>query len=260
MTAKATIPDDDTGLRGRLRRLYHFSDTFRMIRLGFDIVVVGIFLALSFIHEPWVVTIDLVLGVVLLAEFLVRVWVALDRRAFFLQWENILDIIIIASLFVPSLIGNFAFLRVLRAARLLTVVTVVRQLRRRSRFFQRNGEVISSALNLILFVFIMSALVYVMQEGSNPEINDILDAVYFTVTALTTTGFGDITLVGDSGRILSIAIMLIGISLFLRLAQAIFRPQKANVECRTCGLGRHDYDAVHCKHCGAIVNIPNDGD
>ena len=30
-------------------------------------------------------------------------------------------------------------------------------------------------------------------------------------------------------------------------------------ECPECGLSRHDPDAVHCKHCGAVVNIPTEG-
>ena len=42
----------------------------------------------------------------------------------------------------------------------------------------------------------MSAIVYETQHWSNPEIANYIDALYFTVTALTTTGFGDITLPG----------------------------------------------------------------
>ena len=71
---------------------------------------------------------------------------------------------------------------------------------------------------------------------------------------------GDITLVGESGRLLSVLIMIIGISLFVKLAQAIVRPSKVHVECQVCGLSRHDPDAVHCKHCGSVVHIPREGD
>jgi voltage-gated potassium channel len=28
--------------------------------------------------------------------------------------------------------------------------------------------------------------------------------------------------------------------------------------CPQCGLQRHDIDAVHCKACGHVLNIPND--
>ena len=72
---------------------------------------------------------------------------------------------------------------------------------------------------------------------------------------------GDVTLQGAHGRLLSMAIMIVGISLFLRLAQAVFRPGgKVRHPCPRCGLQRHDADAVHCKACGLLLNIPNDED
>jgi voltage-gated potassium channel len=92
------------------------------------------------------------------------------------------------------------------------------------------------------------------------EIVSYIDALYYTVTTLTTTGFGDITLPGTWGRLLSIVIMTVGITLFVRLGQAIIRPYKVRFRCPTCGLGTHDIDAVHCKACGVLLNIPNDED
>ena len=82
------------------------------------------------------------------------------------------------------------------------------------------------------------------------------------MAALSTTGFGDVTLIGStSGELLSIAMMIVGISLFLRLAQAVFRPGgKVHHPCPQCGLQRHELDAVHCKACGHVLNIPNDND
>ena len=44
-----------------------------------------------------------------------------------------------------------------------------------------------------LFFFIMAGTVYETQHWRNPAISNYVDALYFTVTALTTTGFGDIT-------------------------------------------------------------------
>ena len=79
------------------------------------------------------------------------------------------------------------------------------------------------------------------------------------MTTLTTTGFGDITLHGSVGRILAVLIMFIGVSLFLRLIQTIFRPAKVRYDCPDCGLKRHDPDAVHCKHCGRLLPIPSEG-
>ena len=54
-------------------------------------------------------------------------------------------------------------------------------------------EVIIAALDLAVFMLVVSSIGYVTQHSMNPEIGDFLDALYFTVTTLSTTGFGDIT-------------------------------------------------------------------
>jgi voltage-gated potassium channel len=172
------------------------------------------------------------------------------------------DLVVIASLFVSALGANLGFLRVLRTVRLLRSYNVLGQLKRRFAAVRRNEEVILAVLNLAVFVFMISAVVYVTQREINPKIADFLDALYFTVAALSTTGFGDVTLIGStSGELLSILMMLVGISLFLRLAQAVFRPGgKVLHPCPQCGLQRHEPDAVHCKACGYVLNIPDDDD
>jgi voltage-gated potassium channel len=105
----------------------------------------------------------------------------------------------------------------------------------------------------------MTAVVYETQHFRNSQIANYADALYFTVTALTTTGFGDITLQGTPGRLISVAIMIFGVTLFFNLARALLSPDKVRFRCPTCGLQRHDRDAVHCKACGTVLNIPDDG-
>jgi voltage-gated potassium channel len=47
------------------------------------------------------------------------------------------------------------------------------------------------------------------------------------MTALSTIGCGDITLVGTGGKLLAVAIMIFGISLFLRLVQVVLHSAQA---------------------------------
>ena len=47
---------------------------------------------------------------------------------------------------------------------------------------------------------------------------------------------------------------------FVRMAQVLFRPAKVYHKCPDCGLSRHDADAVHCKDCGRLLNIENEGE
>ncbi len=127
------------------------------------------------------------------------------------------------------------------------------------RYDDTRVEDISKALaTLVTFVFVTTGFVYAGFARTHPGIDGYVDALYFTVTTLTTTGLGDITLPGVWGRLLTIVIMISGITLFVRFAQTLIRPYKVRFTCEACGLMRHDPDAVHCKACGGLLNIPNE--
>jgi len=246
-------------------REIYYQDTLRALRaryffIVFDLLIVSYFVVTTFLQSyQWIIYVDMAIGVILTIEFTGRFLADSDRGAFLVKPMTILDFIVISSLFVPALIGNFTFLRLVRSLRLMRSYVVARQLRSRSGFFARNEEVIFSVLNLLVFIFVVTATVYVLQVRVNDSINNYVDALYFTITTLTTTGFGDVTLVGSTGRLLAVVIMIVGVALFIRLVQTIFRPKKIRYECPDCGLTRHDPDAVHCKHCGRQLHIRTEG-
>ena len=236
------------------------SARFRYILLGLDVLTI-LFLVVStyFYGTRTVEILDIIFGVYLLLDVSARLWIAPKKLAFFSHPLNIADTVALLSFLAPLLGESFAFLRSLRILRLLRSYRLQSKLRQDFTYFRRNEDVIISATNLFVFVFIMTEMVFVSEVGRNPDVKNFLDALYFTIAALTTTGFGDVTLMGLSGRVLSIIIMIFGVSLFLRLVQTLFRPQKVRYVCNHCGLFLHESDAVHCKHCGAVLNIPSDG-
>jgi voltage-gated potassium channel len=251
-------------LRVRLRELYHGSSPravhFRYGLLVFDLVTIGFVIASSFFFgSPVVEALDVVFGLLILADVGARLLISRSSLNELVHPLGIADIIVIFSFLAPLAGEQFAFLRIVRALRLFRSYQLVSRVRRDFPFFRRNEDAVLSVVNLFVFLLIMTALVHATQLGRNPAINNYADALYFTVTTLTTTGFGDITLQGTSGRLLAVLIMIFGVSLFIRLVQTLFRPQKVHYSCPQCGLSRHDPDAVHCKHCGATINIPTEG-
>lgn len=226
----------------------------------FDLITISFVVVTSFYRGAgWAETLDPVFGVVILADFAARMAIAKRPLRDLLHPVGLADVIVIISLLAPTLGENFAFLRVLRTLRVFRSYQTVARLRRDIPFFRRNQDVIFAVLNLAVFILVTTALVFETQVGRNSEIRNYADALYFTVTTLTTTGFGDITLQGTYGRLIAVLIMIFGVSLFIRLAQTVFRPQKVHYKCPNCGLSRHDTDAVHCKHCGETLNIPTEG-
>jgi voltage-gated potassium channel len=251
-------------LKKRLRRLYHGDDRaatrFRWLMLAVDVVTIALFLELTFVTEAaWMIAAELVLGVILLLDLVARTYIDHRPWRFLFKPLTIADAVVVVSMLAAAFTDNLGFLRILRTLRVLRSHHVIGTLRRHSRWVRRNEEILHSVINLVVFIFLTTAAVFVTQHQVNPAIDDYIDALYFTVTTLTTTGFGDITLTGEWGRVLSVIVMILGISLFLRLLQTIFRPAKVQVTCPRCGLSRHDPDAVHCKHCGEVVHIETEG-
>lgn len=251
-------------LKGRLRHYYTSESPeakrFRYGVLIFDLFTVAFIIATSFLPRSLLIeSVDVVLGLGMLLEFAARMFIAPAPWRELAHPTTWADIVAIVSFLAPLIGEGAGFLRVLRTVRLLRTYHLLRQLRADFPVFRRNEDVALAIVNLMVFLFIMTALVYETQNVTNPQIRHYADALYFTVTALTTTGFGDITLQGTSGRLISVVIMLLGVTLFLNLLRALLAPSKVRFTCPSCGLMRHDVDAVHCKACGQLLNIPDEG-
>jgi voltage-gated potassium channel len=252
-------------LRERLRELYFGSGPaarrFLYGLLTTELLLLAYFIAATFraADDPALRLIDPTIGLLLLGETAARIVIAPRPVRYLLHWGTLVDLLVVLSLLLPIVFPNLVFLRVLRAARLIRSYHVLGRLARELRWVRVHEEALRAVLNLLVFVMVVSAAVFATQQAQNQQIRDFLDALYFTVTTLTTTGFGDITLVGEHGRLLSILIMLAGISLFFQLARAIVAPTKVRHRCADCGLERHERDAVHCKACGRLLDIPDQG-
>tara|TARA_R110000868_G_scaffold100581_2_gene276588 strand:- start:1712 stop:2488 length:777 start_codon:yes stop_codon:yes gene_type:complete len=234
---------------------------FRYSLLAFDMATILFIIVSSFLPRSLPVEIaDAFIGLFVLADSVARILVSRDRTKAILHPMNLVDLVVIISFLAPVVGEGLGFLRVLRTLRMLRTYRTVELLRQDFAAFRTNEPAVIAASHLGVFIFVMTGLVYETQHYANKDITNYADALYFTVTTLTTTGFGDITLSGTGGRLLSVAIMIFGVTLFLRLAQVLFRPNKVSHECPECGLMRHEPDAIHCKHCGEPVHIRTEGD
>ena len=249
-------------LRLALKDIYFRSGRgrmgWRLAILALDILVIAFFIAAPAIKgEPWYLTVDYIVAGLVALDLAARAWAYGDVKRFLSKPLVWVDLFVLATLLLPTVFGNFGFLRVLRLWTLTQQGFVFRALKGVLPVSPRTQQVSKDVTTLVTFIFVMTGFVYATYAGSHEKIQDYIDALYFTVTTLTTTGFGDITLPGDGGQLLSIFMMLTGFGLFLRLVQSVFRPYKVDHECHKCGLVRHEADAQHCKACGVVLNIPN---
>lgn len=250
--------------KGKLRQLYEGETPagvrFRYALLLLEIVTVLFIVATSFLPRTKAIeALDVVFGVLILADFSARLIVSREPLKDLMRLSTWTDVVVIISFLAPLTGEAGGFLRAFRTLRLLRDYQMVARLRLDSPFFRKNEEVVFAVTNLAVFIFVMTGVVYETQKSHNTQITNYADALYFTVTALTTTGFGDITLPGTIGRLITVVIMIFGVTLFLNLAKTLLAPSKVRFPCPVCALQRHDADAVHCKACGTILNIPDEG-
>ena len=251
-------------IRARLRALYHGSSVtavrFRLAVLTVDLIIVGFFIAAPLLRDagPVFYVIDYVIAAILAADLAARAYAYSDIKDWLKKPIVWVDLFILATLLFQAWLFNLGFLRVIRLWTLVNSDFFWRTVGR--RFDDTRVEDTTKAIvALVTFVVVATGFVYTSFMGRYEGISGWVDALYFTVTSLTTTGYGDILLPGIWGRIVSIVIMLTGVTLFVRLGQTLLRPHKVRFPCDRCGLQVHDPDAVHCKACGNLLCIPDEG-
>lgn len=256
---------EESALHREIRLLYEGrskrAKRFRYGLIAFDMLSIGYFVIVAALPQTsLMLVVNSVLGVLILCDFLARLWIATNRLAMLRRIHTLADIIVLVALLIgPLVTQDIAFLRILRGLRLLHSYHLMRDLRRDSTFFRKHEDTVLAGVNLFVFIFVTTSLAFALFFDPHTGAAAYVDALYFTVATLTTTGYGDITLSSPAGKLFSVVVMVVGVALFVQLAKSIFQPSKVKFECPECGLNRHEPDALHCKHCGAPVKIPTEG-
>jgi voltage-gated potassium channel len=248
-------------LRSRVRALYfgHTQSAVRFQGLLFvlDVLIIGFFIASQFIREqPWFWIVDGSIAAFVAIDLWARLFAFGTVRRWLRYPNTWVDLVVLATLLFPNVLYNWGFLRILR---LWTLVHSERfwNVLARGKWDDTYVEDVAKAVTtLVVFVFIAAGLTQALFLGQHAQLNNFIDAMYFVVTSLTTTGYGDITLMSPFGRLFTIALMLVGISLFFTIAQKVFAPQQKIQRCTKCGLDRHGLSANYCCNCGTELTAP----
>ena len=199
--------------------------------------------------------------VIFAIEYCVRLWHASNKLAFFVDFYTLVDLAVLLS-FVLGL-WNISFSRIFRWLRILRLL---RFLRGKSMFSSVANEDTIAALQIVFtlfsLIFIYSGIIYQVEHPVNAEnFRTFFDALYFSIVTMTTVGFGDVTPISESGRIVTLMMILAGIALIPwqlgnLIRQFVRSGDRVRETCLGCGLGTHDADARFCKRCGS--RLPGD--
>lgn len=160
-------------------------------------------------------------------EYCCRVWVAdlahpelspaRARVRYVFSLMGIVDLLAflpaLAMLFLPMSRAVVDAVRIVRLVRLIKISRYMRGLRVISRVFsKRRHEIVAAFMVLALVAIASSVLMYQVEHAVQPEVFDsVLTGLYWAVTTMTSTGYGDVVPVTTAGRLIGIATMVVSI-------------------------------------------------
>ncbi|HJM54870.1 MAG TPA: ion transporter [Poseidonia sp.] len=208
----------------------------------------------------WIITILFTL------EYLLRLYSTKKSQKYATSFFGMIDLIAILPTYLSLIIPGAQSLLVLRAMRLLRMFRVLKL----SRYIDE-GEVLIQAISqsrtrIIIFLFtvtilgfISGAMMYLL-EGPTNGFTSIPQSVYWSLTTITGTGYGDTVPSTPMGKFLAVAIMVLGYSLIIVptgivSSELIKLGEVDRRACNSCSKEGHDKNAKHCKFCGETLLV-----
>jgi voltage-gated potassium channel len=193
----------------------HKVSAFQIVLLIFTILVLCSLVADTVLPLPKEISnlihmVDTLACVVFFGDFCVRLYRA-ESKLGFMKWGWI-DLI--------ACVPNLEVFRWGRMVRVLRVIRLLRGIRSVQKavlimFADRaRGSVASVILMAFLLVAFSSVSVLVCERQGNGNIKTAEDAVWWSITTITTVGYGDKYPVTTEGRAVGVVLMVGGVSMF----------------------------------------------
>lgn len=149
-----------------------------------------------------------------LLEYLVLVYLYDDKVGYTKRsWLNLIIILLSPPLICPQGFALIRSLRSLRVLRLFRALRIVIALKRGIKpildVLVKNSLHYVTIITILLIIF--SGIAFSWLEHRVISIQGIFQGVWWAITTVTTVGYGDLYPESNAGRILAVAVMIIGI-------------------------------------------------
>lgn len=206
-------------------------------------------------YRIYIITVEFCLALVFLFEYISRLDYA-DST-----WEEAKNLYSVADLLaiVPALliifipiVGQLAFFRSVQVLRVLRFVRIGLENRNFFNYELTPRQVVIAELLILIFVILNlhAGVIYGLESGVNEDFNSYGDALYYSVVALTTTGFGNTVPVTAAGKMSTSIGLISAVTLIPWLVVRARETGEGDTQCSRCGNSKHYSDSNYCWRCG----------
>ena len=208
-------------LRGKAPRSQAALDAYDEATLLFWLPVSFVYLAAIILqlfgrdsYQGWLSGFDWAMSGVFLGDYLIRIKIAPDRRAFAKKPWNIADLVVIATPAIALFTGRSGA-GVLRIVRIVRLVAIAQRVWDSGQRIFHRGQVKWIAV-VAAAVVALSWLTVWAQESTHPDSNikTPFDALWWAIVTMFTVGYGDTYPHTVVGKVSATVLMLSGIALF----------------------------------------------
>jgi voltage-gated potassium channel len=228
----ATTHSETAYMTPSLARWRHWTDIPLLVLAIGSLPILALELAsddLVDIDRSFLEITNIIVLIAFALDYVVELHFARDRAAYARhEWTSAL-IVVTQALAVIPVLAPFGFVRVFRAGRALRVVVVALRIFAVGGIAAREGRQVlrrhaaAFALGLAGFTWITSAVLFTVVEdvGRHGRIDSFFDAVWWSLTTITTVGYGDLYPVTAEGRVIGGFTMIVGITTFAILTAKV---------------------------------------
>lgn len=176
--------------------------------LSVAMIIFEIVVESNIVNPTYIYAIDIGISLIFFADWVLRLSKAPSKTKFLRKswWE------LLAA--VPVYLEPTGILRFVR------LIVRLRILFNKSKYFVKHAYPLEIFTFFSVIMFGGADLFYTFEHGINPNVTSFFDSIWWAMVTITTVGYGDIAPVTTGGRIVSMALMMLGIG-FLGLTTGL---------------------------------------
>lgn len=213
------------------------------------------------VYHSQLVMLEWLFTILFSVEYLLRLYSTEHSVKYSTSFFGIVDLLAILPTYLSIFIPGAQSLLVIRGLRLLRIFRVFKLSRYLGEASVLSEAFIQSKTRIVVFLTAITVLSFItgagmyLVEGPAHGFTSIPQSVYWAITTLTGTGYGDTVPITPLGKVLAIFIMVMGYSLII-VPTGIISTELMKIgdvttqACKNCSKEGHDFNAKFCKHCG----------